>query len=68
MTEVPIRAAFIKLDSLLKFSGLVETGGEAKVLIQDGAVLVNGVLCRQRGKKLVPGDVVSVGKEEVKVV
>ena len=68
MTEVPICTAFIKLDSLLKFAGLTETGGEAKTLIQEGEVLVNGQVCRQRGKKLVPGDVISIGEEKVRIV
>ena len=47
---------FIKLDALLKFAGLCETGGEAKELIQGGAVKVNGEVCTMRGKKMRPGD------------
>ena len=50
---------FIKLDALLKFAGLCETGGEAKELIQGGAVKVNGEVCTMRGKKLHPGDEVT---------
>lgn len=42
---------FIKLDSLLKFSGVAETGGQAKVLIQSGLVTLNGEVCTQRGKR-----------------
>ena len=53
---VKIETPFIRLDALLKFAGAVETGGEAKLLIQDGGVKVNGEVCTQRGKKLVPGD------------
>ncbi len=56
-----INTEFIRLDSLLKFEGLVETGGEAKVLIQEGQVLVNGQVCTMRGKKIRPGDRVQLG-------
>ena len=54
--RVKIETPFIKLQDLLKFSGAVETGGEAKVLIQEGEVKVNGQVCAMRGKKLYPGD------------
>ena len=53
---IKIVTPFIRLDALLKFAGAVETGGEAKQLIQEGAVKVNGEVCAQRGKKLYPGD------------
>ena len=59
-TEVAIRDEFIKLDSFLKFSGAVMTGGEAKELIQGGKVKVNGEICTMRGKKMRPGDVAEV--------
>lgn len=49
---VLIQGHFIRLDALLKFQGLVGTGGEAKYVIQDGKVLVNGEICTLRGKKL----------------
>ena len=55
--EVNITTEFIKLDALLKFAGAVETGGEAKQVIQDGEVRVNGETCAMRGKKMRPGDV-----------
>jgi len=55
--EIVIRDEFIKLDSFLKFSGAVLSGGEAKELIQGGKVKVNGETCTMRGKKLRPGDV-----------
>lgn len=55
-TTVPITTEFIKLDALLKFAGISETGGEAKQAIQDGEVRVNGEVCTMRGKKLRPGD------------
>ena len=56
MEKIRINTDFIKLDALLKFAGLCETGGEAKELIQGGAVKVNGEVCTQRGKKIRPGD------------
>lgn len=55
---IKIREEFIKLDSLLKFAMIAETGGEAKLLIQDGEALVNGEVCTQKGKKIRPGDIV----------
>ena len=54
--RVKIETEFIRLDALLKFAGLVETGGEAKLAIQNGEVTVNGEVCTMRGKKLRPGD------------
>ena len=53
---VKIETEFIRLQDLLKFAGAVETGGEAKLLIQEGEVRVNGEVCTMRGKKLRPGD------------
>lgn len=58
--EITITTEFIKLQDLLKFASLVGTGGEAKVLIQEGAVSVNGEVCTQRGKKIRPGDDVQI--------
>lgn len=54
--EIEIKEEYIKLDSFLKYSGAVMTGGEAKELIQGGKVLVNGEICTMRGKKLRDGD------------
>lgn len=53
---IQITTEYIKLQDLLKFSGAVETGGEAKEAIQAGEVRVNGEVCVMRGKKLRPGD------------
>ena len=47
---------YIRLDSLLKLSGMTETGGQAKLIIQNGEVTVNGEICTMRGKKLRKGD------------
>lgn len=58
--KVSISTEFIKLDSLLKFAGVCETGGEAKEAVQAGEVKVNGAVCTMRGKKLRPGDVVEL--------
>ena len=61
METITITTEYIKLPDLLKLAGVVYTGGEAKVLIQEGAVTVNGEVCTQRGKKLRPGDTVRLG-------
>lgn len=58
--KVEIKTEFIKLDSLLKFSGVVQTGGIAKEIIQDGAVKFNGEVCTMRGKKVRSGDIVTI--------
>ena len=51
MQKILIHTEFIKLDALLKYAGLCETGGEAKELVQGGAVKVKGEACTMRGKK-----------------
>ena len=56
MRTITITTEFIKLQDLLKFANLVESGGMAKAVIQEGDVLVNGEVCTMRGKKLYPGD------------
>ena len=66
-SKIQIRTEFIKLDQLLKFAGLCDTGGFAKELIQQGQVKVNGEPCIMRGKKIRPGDVVEVDKFRVEV-
>ena len=58
MERIQITTEFIKLDALLKFAALVGTGGEAKMVIADGMVSVNGETCTMRGKKIHPGDTV----------
>lgn len=65
--ETEIKTEFIKLDQLLKFSGLCDTGGFAKELIQQGEVKVNGEVCTMRGKKIRSGDTVSAGEYTVVV-
>lgn len=66
--ETKITTEYIKLDSLLKFSGLTDTGGFAKELIQHGSVMVNGEVCTMRGKKIRRGDEVTVENFTVKVI
>lgn len=58
MEMITITTEYIKLQDLLKLAAVTATGGEAKLLIQDGEVLVNREVCTMRGKKLRPGDVV----------
>lgn len=65
--EKEISTEFIKLDSLLKFAVLTDTGGFAKELIQQGGVRVNGEVCTMRGKKIRSGDEVSVENFIVRV-
>lgn len=64
---VSIDTEFIKLDSLLKLANVVGSGGEAKIIIQEGEVLVNGEPCTMRGKKLRPGDVAALPGVEILV-
>ena len=56
MKTMTITTEYIKLQDLLKLANVVETGGEAKVVIQEGDVTVNGEVCTMRGRKLRPGD------------
>lgn len=58
--EVKIKTEFIKLDSLLKFAGLVESGADGKLIIQEGRIKVNGETCLMRGKKIREGDKVQI--------
>lgn len=66
--EVFISTGFIKLDSFLKFSGMTETGGIAKEIISQGKVKVNGETCTARGKKLYPGDMVTIDEAEINIL
>lgn len=62
---VKIKTDFIKLDSLLKFAGVVETGGIAKEVVQQGEVKVNNEVCTMRGKKIRTGDIVIFEENEI---
>lgn len=68
METITIRDDFIKLGQVLKLSGLVESGVDAKIEIQEGLVKVNGVVETQRGKKIHPGDIITCEGQEIKVV
>lgn len=65
--EIKITTEFIKLDALLKFAALVGTGGEAKFVVAEGLVKVNGETCTMRGKKLRTGDTVEFNGETVTI-
>lgn len=67
MEKISINTEFIKLDSLLKFAALVGTGGEAKYVISEGMVKVNGEVCTMRGKKIYPGDKVDFDRFSLEV-
>ena len=56
MTTITITTEYIKLQDLLKFAAIASTGGEAKIMVQEGQVTVNGEVCTQRGRKIRPGD------------
>ncbi len=67
MENIIITTEFIKLQDLLKFANLVSTGGEAKIIIQEGEVKVNGEVCTMRGKKIRPGDIVELDGQQLTV-
>ena len=67
MQVIKLREDYIKLGQALKAAGLVESGVDAKFVIQDGLVKVNGSIETQRGKKLVAGDIVEFDGEEIKI-
>ena len=67
METITITTEYIKLQDLLKFAAAVQTGGEAKLAVQEGEVSVNGEVCTMRGKKIRPGDVVAFNGQELTV-
>ena len=64
---VSIDTEHIKLDSLVKLTGIAETGGQAKILIRNGKVFVNGDMCLIRGKKIRDGDKIKCGDAQFEV-
>ncbi|MCR4715554.1 MAG: RNA-binding S4 domain-containing protein [Lachnospiraceae bacterium] len=68
MQEIKLREDFIKLGQAIKAAGLVSSGIEAKVVIQNGEVLVNGEVDERRGRKLYDGDIVEFNGEQIKIV
>lgn len=67
MKKIKISTEFIKLDQFLKWADVVSSGVEAKYVVQDGAVKVNGDIEERRGRKLYPGDIVEVAEEKFEV-
>ena len=67
MEEIILRDEFIKLGQALKAAGLVDSGVEAKIVITEGQVKVNGVVEIQRGKKLYDGDIISFDGTDIKI-
>lgn len=67
MEIIKLREDFIKLGQALKAAGLVESGVDAKFVIQDGLVKVNGQIETQRGKKLAAGDMVEFDGQQIKI-
>lgn len=65
--EIEIKTEYIKLEQLLKYANLVETGGMAKQAIQEGLVLLNGEVEIRRGKKIYKGDIVKFNNKEIRV-
>lgn len=68
LLEIKIETEYIKLDQFLKFAGLVNTGGEAKNIIAEGKVMVNGEVETARGKKLRIDDVIEIDGRKYKIV
>jgi len=65
--EVPLRDEMIRLGQLLKLAGVVEDGAQARTLIEDGAVRVDGEVDRRRGRQIRPGSIVQVGETQIHV-
>ncbi|BCJ56576.1 RNA-binding protein [Actinoplanes sp. NBRC 14428] len=68
MREVPVGSDMIRLGQFLKLADLIDTGGEAKILIASGDVTVNGEVDTRRGRQLRPGDVVAVRGRAARVI
>ncbi|HEY5556204.1 RNA-binding S4 domain-containing protein [Acetobacterium sp.] len=60
MQIIEITTEYIKMDQLIKFAGIVQNGSDAKFMIADGLVRLNGELCKQRGKKIRNGDIIEI--------
>ena len=67
MQEIKVRDEFIKLGQALKAAGLVDSGVEAKIVVQDGLVEVNGEIDTRRGRKLYEGDLVEFDVIQIKI-
>tara|TARA_R110000782_G_scaffold129164_5_gene220747 strand:- start:4009 stop:4221 length:213 start_codon:yes stop_codon:yes gene_type:complete len=67
MKDVELIKEPVELYKILKFEGMVTSGGEAKAIIADGQVFVNGIIETQKRKKIVSGDVIKYGVEEIRL-
>lgn len=67
MRDIEIRLEPVQLYKILKFAGLVSSGGEAKFVIAEGQVRVNDVLETRKGKKIVAGDIIEFGAEKIRI-
>ena len=67
MRDLPIRGESIRLGQALKLSGLAESGGEARALVEDGVVTVNAEVETRRGRQLHDGDVVAIGEQALRI-
>ena len=67
MKEVEISKEPLELYKILKFEGMVSSGGEAKSVITDGQVLVNGKIETRKRKKIISGDTIELGKEKIRI-
>ncbi len=65
---IKIDEEFIRLDNLIKFAGIAVTGGQAKILIQNGEIKVNGEICTMRGKKMRNGDIAQYKEKTIEVL
>lgn len=68
MKEIKINTDTIKLDQILKFAGITQTGGQSKILINEGMVMVNGEITKKRGKKIKKGDIIEIEDMEKFIV
>lgn len=68
LKELKLQEEYIKLDNLLKFLDIADSGGHAKIMILNGDVKVNNEIVTQRGKKIRVGDIVEVGNTKIKVL
>ena len=67
LKQIEIQTEYIKLDALLKYACIAQTGGEAKIMVQNGEIKVNGEVCTMRGKKIKNGDIIETSTERIQV-
>lgn len=68
MEQIKIKTEYIKLDDFLKFTGVAQTGGHAKLLIKNGEVFVDGEVCLMRGKKCRVGNIIKFEDKEFVII